>query len=153
MTAVVARETTRPRLSLILPVFRSELNIPPLLKALDAFAREHTAEFDLECVFVVDGSPDDSRGVLLALLPQYDVFASQVHDLSLPSPIVTPRAEPVAAPAVSSITPRGARGYEMAIRMARSGASIEEIVASCGTTRSEARLLRRLHCAGGATAA
>jgi hypothetical protein len=41
----------------------------------------------------------------------------------------------------------------MAIRMARGGASIEEIVASCGTTRSEARLLRRLHCAGGATAA
>ena len=54
---------------------------------------------------------------------------------------------------VSSITPSGARGYEMAIRMARGGATIEEIVASCGTTRSEARLLRRLHCAGGATAA
>ena len=45
------------------------------------------------------------------------------------------------------------RGYEMAIRMARGGASIDEIVAGCGTTRAEARLLRRLHCAAGAHAA
>ena len=37
------------------------------------------------------------------------------------------------------------RGYEMAIRMARGGASVEEIAESCGTTRAEARLLRRLH--------
>lgn len=71
-----------PRLSFIVPVFRGELNIPPLLVALDAFAREHREEFELECVFVVDGSPDDAHGVLLALLPQYDSFLSQVHDLS-----------------------------------------------------------------------
>ena len=71
-----------PRLSFIFPVFRSELNIPPLLTALDAFAREHAGEFELECVFVVDGSPDDARGVLLAMLPQHDAFVSQVHDLS-----------------------------------------------------------------------
>jgi glycosyltransferase involved in cell wall biosynthesis len=70
-----------PRLSFVLPVFRSELNIPPLLAALDAFAREHAGEFELECVFVVDGSPDDAHGVLLALLPRYDAFVSQVHDL------------------------------------------------------------------------
>ena len=78
MTAI----ETRPRLSLILPVFRSELNIPPLLKALEDFAHEHADELELECVFVVDGSPDDSHGVLLALLPQYDAFVSQLHDLS-----------------------------------------------------------------------
>jgi hypothetical protein len=41
----------------------------------------------------------------------------------------------------------------MAIRMARAGATLEDIVASCGTTRSEARLLRRLHCADNASAA
>lgn len=81
-------------------------------------------------------------------------LAGAVHELSLPSPMVTPRPEPAPMPAaVPNITPSGARGYEMAIRMARGGASIEEIVASCGTTRSEARLLRRLHCAAGATAA
>jgi hypothetical protein len=78
-------------------------------------------------------------------------LSAQVRELSLPSPMVTPRQE--APPAPTSITPSGARGYEMAIRMARGGASIEEIVASCGTTRAEARLLRRLHCASGATAA
>jgi polyisoprenyl-phosphate glycosyltransferase len=71
-----------PRLSLIHPVFRSELNIPPLLAALDGFARKHAGEFELECVFVVDGSPDDAHGMLLALLPQHDAFVSQVHDLS-----------------------------------------------------------------------
>jgi glycosyltransferase involved in cell wall biosynthesis len=79
---VASPPETLPRLSFVLPVFRSELNIPPLLAALDAFAREHAGEFELECVFVVDGSPDDARGVLLALLPQYDAFVSQVHDLS-----------------------------------------------------------------------
>lgn len=49
-----------------------------------------------------------------------------------------------------SHSPAGAntRGYETAIRMARSGASVEEIVASCGTTRAEAKLLRRLHECG-----
>jgi hypothetical protein len=89
------------------------------------------------------------------LSTQLQELTAQVRDLSLPSPMVS-RPAPVAAPpapTVASITPSGARGYEMAIRMARGGASIEEIVSSCGTTRSEARLLRRLHCAGGASAA
>jgi chromosome segregation ATPase len=40
------------------------------------------------------------------------------------------------------------RGYETAIRMARGGSSVEEIVANCGTTRAEAKLLRRLHECG-----
>jgi len=81
-------------------------------------------------------------------------LASQVHELSLPSPMVS-RPAPAPAPATpppASVT-SAPRGYEMAIRMARGGASIEEIVASCGTTRAEARLLRRLHCAAGASAA
>jgi hypothetical protein len=37
------------------------------------------------------------------------------------------------------------RSYESARRLARSGASVEEIVASSGLATSEARLLRRLH--------
>jgi len=79
-------------------------------------------------------------------------LGAQVHELSLPSPMVSRPAPAPAAPPPSA-TPSGARGYEMAIRMARGGASIDEIVASCGTTRAEARLLRRLHCAAGAHAA
>jgi hypothetical protein len=37
------------------------------------------------------------------------------------------------------------RSYETARRLARAGASIDEIVASSGLASSEARLLRRLH--------
>lgn len=40
------------------------------------------------------------------------------------------------------------RSYETARRLARSGATVEEIVATCGVAGTEARLLRRLH--GGA---
>ena len=55
------------------------------------------------------------------------------------------RPVPAPAPAAASVN---TRGYETAIRMARSGASVDEIVASCGTTRAEAKLLRRLHECG-----
>jgi hypothetical protein len=41
--------------------------------------------------------------------------------------------------------PAQVRSYESARRMARAGASIDEIVASSGLASSEARLLRRLH--------
>jgi hypothetical protein len=64
------------------------------------------------------------------------------------------RAEPVVQapppepPRVS--TPRrdsGVRSYETAKRLARNGATVEEIVATCGVAGTEARLLRRLHAA------
>src|SRR5688572_10385416 len=47
------------------------------------------------------------------------------------------------------------RSYETARRLARSGATVEEIVATCGVAGTEARLLRRLHggAAGGDFAA
>jgi Protein of unknown function (DUF2802) len=41
------------------------------------------------------------------------------------------------------------RSYETARRLARNGATVEEIVATCGVAGTEARLLRRLH--GGAS--
>ena len=56
--------------------------------------------------------------------------------------VPTPAARPASSAGANT------RGYETAIRMARSGASVEEIVASCGTTRAEAKLLRRLHECG-----
>jgi hypothetical protein len=37
------------------------------------------------------------------------------------------------------------RGYELALRLARNGASMEEITESSGVTRQEAQLLARLH--------
>ena len=79
------------------------------------------------------------------LSAQLGEIQAQVHDLSLPSPMVTPRpaAPPPPAPVASPSPPT--RGYDMAIRMARSGASVDEIATSCGMPRAEARLLRSLH--------
>ncbi|MBL8266453.1 DUF2802 domain-containing protein [Steroidobacter sp.] len=40
-----------------------------------------------------------------------------------------------------------ARGYDLAMRMAKNGSAPEEMVANCGITRHEAELLTRLHAA------
>ena len=47
----------------------------------------------------------------------------------------------------------GAPGYQIAIRMARGGASREELMSSCGLSLSEADIVRRLHGAVGSVAA
>ena len=39
----------------------------------------------------------------------------------------------------------GPRGYELALRLARNGTSVEEIAKSSGVTRQEADLIARLH--------
>jgi hypothetical protein len=39
----------------------------------------------------------------------------------------------------------GPRGYEVAVRLAKNGASREELMSSCGISRHEAELLLRLH--------
>ena len=61
-------------------------------------------------------------------------------------------SSPGGSPAASAAAPRReaspVRSYETARRLARSGATVEEIVATCGVAGTEARLLRRLH--GGA---
>lgn len=58
-------------------------------------------------------------------------------------------AEAPPAPPVHPSRPRResspVRSYETARRLARSGATVEEIVATCGVADTEARLLRRLH--------
>jgi len=46
---------------------------------------------------------------------------------------------------------RSQSGYPIAIRLARSGASAQELITSCGISQSEAELVCRLH--GGARAA
>lgn len=42
-------------------------------------------------------------------------------------------------------TAPAARGYDLAVRLARRGAPTDELVSTCGITRHEAELLRRLH--------
>lgn len=66
-------------LSLIIPVYKNEANIPSLLEAI-AKIRADIPE-DFEAVFVVDGSPDHSHLVLEQALPTVG-FKSQLISLS-----------------------------------------------------------------------
>ena len=43
--------------------------------------------------------------------------------------------------------PAQARGYDLALRMAKNGSAVEDLVSNCGITRHEAELLTRLHAA------
>jgi glycosyltransferase involved in cell wall biosynthesis len=66
-------------LSLVIPIYRSAENIPDLIRELDALNSELKRE--LEIVFVVDGSPDESEWLLRDLLPSCG-FASRLVVLS-----------------------------------------------------------------------
>lgn len=66
-------------LSLIVPIYKNEANIPPLLEAISALKTDVGEAF--EVVFVVDGSPDKSYLVLENALPDCD-FRAQLISLS-----------------------------------------------------------------------
>jgi len=66
-------------LSLVVPVFKNEDNLPRLFSELEALAGRLPDE--LEVVFVVDGSPDGSLRVLQERLPHLS-FRSQLLELS-----------------------------------------------------------------------
>lgn len=65
--------------TLIVPIYKSEQNIPSLLQAISEIDKRHRNDF--EAIFVIDGSPDNSYILLNELLPQYD-FEAQVITLS-----------------------------------------------------------------------
>jgi polyisoprenyl-phosphate glycosyltransferase len=66
-------------LSLVIPVYRNEENLPRLFTELEAFAAGFPES--LEVVFAVDGSPDASLRILRERLPRWPV-ASQLVELS-----------------------------------------------------------------------
>lgn len=66
-------------LSLVIPVYRNEDSLPRLFVELEAMGRQLPDE--LEVIFVVDGSPDQSLRVLCEGLP-HQAFTSQVLELS-----------------------------------------------------------------------
>ena len=66
-------------LSLIIPVYKNEANIPSLLEALCQLQTDHGR--DMEVVFVVDGSPDQSLLALRNALPGMP-FQTQLLSLS-----------------------------------------------------------------------
>lgn len=84
------------------------------------------------------------------LVAQTQALSERVAALSMLVAAAPRRAEPAVEPPPPPRAPaprRDTRGpsYETAKRMARSGASVEEIVAACGVAGTEARLLRHLH--------
>ena len=66
-------------LSLVIPVYRNAGNLAALLEALNKLDKQVGG--DMEVVFVVDGSPDDSLQILARALP-HTGFRSQLLSLS-----------------------------------------------------------------------
>ncbi len=63
--------------SLIVPVYGNSETIAPLIEAIEGIDRE--VDGDLETIFVIDGSPDDSEARLLAALPRSTLRARVVE--------------------------------------------------------------------------
>jgi hypothetical protein len=77
-------------------------------------------------------------------------LSERVQGLETPPQTHARPAPPeIRAPALSNAAPRG---YEVAARLARGGATCEELISSCGLSRHEAELLIRLHKAEAARA-
>lgn len=86
------------------------------------------------------------------LLACHDVMLQRIADLEarvdvtnaqltrLTEHLQRPQQTPVAAPAAPA-----SPGYQIAIRLARSGASRDELISGCGLSISEAELVHRLH--------
>ena len=66
-------------LSLVIPVYRNEENLPRLFRDLEGIAGRLAG--NLEIVFVVDGSPDASLRILQEKLPTWTV-RTQLVELS-----------------------------------------------------------------------
>ncbi len=64
-------------LSLVIPVYRNEENLPRLFRELEGIARRLAG--NLEIVFVVDGSPDASLRILRETLPTWRVRTQLVE--------------------------------------------------------------------------
>jgi hypothetical protein len=86
------------------------------------------------------GVQQQSRAEIAALTEKVAALATLVA--AIPARVERPAEAPRAAPRREASP---VRSYETARRLARSGATVEEIVATCGVAGTEARLLRRLH--------
>lgn len=57
--------------SIIIPVYKNESNIPALLRSLEMMIGE--IDGDVEVIFVIDGSPDNSYSLLCEMLPKTSI--------------------------------------------------------------------------------
>jgi hypothetical protein len=88
----------------------------------------------------VIAAQQQSRADIAALTEKVAALATLVA--GIPARVERPAEAPRTAPRREASP---VRSYETARRLARSGATVEEIVATCGVAGTEARLLRRLH--------
>ena len=104
--------------------------------ALRRMRQEHAEQLEL-----IASSQLQARADIQALAEKMTALATLLA--AIPTRVEQrPAAPPPPAPRRESAP---VRSYETAHRLARSGASVEEIMATCGIANSEARLLRRLH--------
>jgi hypothetical protein len=111
--------------------------------ALMRMRREHAEQLEQ-----VLGSQRDLLAQNQALSERVSALATLVASLPRRAEPLGEMAQEMQPPPPSFAKPRrqaGVPSYETAKRLARNGASLEEIVASSGVAGSEARLLRRLH--------
>jgi len=74
------------------------------------------------------------------------VVQDRLEGLQVPQPVTAEPRPAAAEPRLPNVVATAApRGYEVAARLARSGASVDELMTSCGLSRHEAALLLRLH--------
>lgn len=71
---------TDPDFSVVVPVYGNEETLPELMRRLVGLAQGLSGS--LEAVFVVDGSPDDSAGVLRRALPAGGLYGIQIVEHS-----------------------------------------------------------------------
>ena len=97
-------------------------------EATEQLDRVHAAQRELAMHSRVLADRMTALATLVAALPQ----RSEQRPVEAPPPALRREPSPL-------------RSYETAKRLARSGATVEEIVATCGVAGTEARLLLRLH--------
>ncbi len=110
----------------------SVLMVALLIMALAVRKSRLSATLDTQRIFE---QLDLVRAELLLLADRMDSAAPAV-------PRVTERVSVVAAQVSNG---HGSRGYEVATRLARGGATCEELISSCGLSRHEAELLLRIN--------
>ena len=70
-----------PFISFIIPVYREEHNIGPMLHNLHEVLNRHP-EWNWEVIVVEDGSPDNTRNVILELVKKFPHLQLVLHDIN-----------------------------------------------------------------------
>lgn len=97
--------------------------------------QRHSAERDTQRVFEQLDLVRAEMMLLSERVQGLETTTPKAHERPAPQEIRTPAVTNAPAP----------RGYEVAARLARGGATCEELISACGLSRHEAELLMRLH--------